>query len=225
MPNQEDLQKELKEKVKPGIKPSQLKRSKSTECLTIPKPEMPLTKSKSAEEISLSPSLADQIKQLKQDLVFSQNTAQNYLQRLQKLEPELDKQESKIKQLKKDKEKLEQTNTQLIDKNNELRLQALKDFGEVRANQQGIEQAVEKLVNTEQTQINYQVQNSQLLREKQDLEKRLQSAEQRIQKLYQLKGLPNISKEKEFNWVRWLLWALVAYGIIYSVLPKDYKNE
>src|SRR5438105_5061804 len=173
------LQSELKEKVKPGIKPSQLKRSKSTETLTAPK-AIPLTKSKSVETIPLQPSLADQIKQLKQDLVFSQNTAQNYLQRLQQLEPELDNLKAELKTL-------QATNTQLIDKNNELRLQALKDFGEVRANQQGIEQAVEKLVNTEQTQINYKVQNSQLLREKKDLKNQLKKAQARIQKLYQLK--------------------------------------
>jgi DNA repair exonuclease SbcCD ATPase subunit len=177
------LQQELKEKVKPGIKPSQLKRSKSAESIPLPPPP-PLTKSKSAENIPLQPSLSEQVKQLKQDLVFSQNTAQNYLQRLQKLEPELDNLKEELKAL-------QATNTQLVDKNNELRLQALKDFDQHRENQQGLEQAVEKLVNTEQTQINYQVQNSILLREKKDLEKRLQTANERIQKLYQLKGLPN----------------------------------
>src|SRR6185369_7181432 len=124
------LQQELKEKVKPGIKPSQLKRSKSTETLTVPK-AIPLTKSKSAESIPLQPSLSDQIKQLKQDLVFSQNTAQNYLQRLQKLEPELDN-------LKAELTSLQATNTNLVDQNNELRLQALKDFDEVRENKQGL---------------------------------------------------------------------------------------
>jgi len=177
------LQSELKEKVKPGIKPSQLKRSKSAESIPLP-PTPPLTKSKSAEHIPLQPSLSEQIKQLKQDLVFSQNTAQNYLQRLQKLEPELDNLKAELKTLK-------ETNTNLVDKNNELRLQALKDFDQHRENQQGLEQAVEKLVNTEQTQINYQVQNGILLREKKDLEQRLQSANERIQKFYQLKGLPN----------------------------------
>src|SRR6185369_8767702 len=177
------LQSELKEKVKPGIKPSQLKRSKSAESIPLP-PTPPLTKSKSAEHIPLQPSLSEQIKQLKQDLVFSQNTAQNYLQRLQKLEPELDNLKAELKTLK-------ETNTNLVDKNNELRLQALKDFDQHRENQQGLEQAVEKLVNTEQTQINYQVQNGILLREKKDLEKRLQTANERIQKLYQLKGLPH----------------------------------
>jgi chromosome segregation ATPase len=197
------LQQELKEKVKPGIKPSQLKRSKSSE--EIPHPNLttpPLQKSKSAQDILQQPSLSEQVKSLKQELVFSQTTAQNYLTNLQQTTAQLDntkleikelKEEfaEQIKQLKTEKEQLAQENNQLVDKNNELRLQALKDFDEVRENKQGIEQAVNQLVNTEQTQINYQVQNGILLREKKDLEQRLKSANERIQKLYQLKGLPN----------------------------------
>src|SRR6185369_7733060 len=84
------LQQELKEKVKPGIKPSQLKRSKSAETLPLP-PTPPLTKSKSAETLPLpQPSLSDQIKQLKQELVFSQTTASNYLTNLRQVTAELD---------------------------------------------------------------------------------------------------------------------------------------
>ena len=193
MPKNQDFQKELKEKIKAGVKPSKLKRSKSTEYLTVPKPEIPLTKSKSAEEItSLKPSLAEQVKQLKAEVKFWEDTAQNYLQRLQQLEPELDNKDNEIKQLK-------ETNNSLVDKNNELRLQALKDADQIKEHDKELEKAVNKLVSTEQTQINYKVQNSQLLREKSDLEKRLQTAEQRIQKLYQLKGLTNSFKEKEFN--------------------------
>jgi len=197
------LQSELKEKVKPGIKPSQLKRSKSSE--EIPHPNLtvpPLQKSKSAQDILQQPSLSEQVKSLKQELAFSQTTAQNYLERLQSLEAEHSNLESEVKAIKeKANAKIEaanerarkhkEANTQLIDQNNELRLQALKDFDQHRENQQGIEQAVNKLVSTEQTQINYQVQNGILLREKKDLEQRLQSAETRIQKLYQLKGLPH----------------------------------
>ena len=194
------LQSELKEKVKPGIKPSQLKRSKSSE--EIPHPHLavpPLQKSKSAQDILQQPSLSEQVKSLKQELSFSQTTAQNYLERLQSLEAEHSNLENEVKEKANAKieaaneraRKLKESNNSLIDKNNELRLQALKDFDEVRENKQGIEQAVEKLVSTEQTQINYQVQNGILLREKKDLEQRLQTANERIQKLYQLKGLPN----------------------------------
>src|SRR5438874_2686689 len=96
-----DFTQELKEQFTKGnLKPSQLKRSKSTEYLTIPK-EIPLAKSKSAEEISsLQPSLSEQVKSLKQELVFTQNTAQNYLERLQSLEAELGNKELAIKELK-----------------------------------------------------------------------------------------------------------------------------
>ena len=212
-----DFAQELKEEFKKGnLKPSQLKRSQSTEEIPNPNLTVPvLQKSKSAETLPLQPRLSEQVKQLKQDLVFSQNTAQNYLQRLQQLEPELDNLKAELKTL-------QATNTQLIDKNNELRLQALKDFGEVRANQQGIEQAVNKLVSTEQTQINYQVQNGLLLREKKDLEKRLQTAEQRIQKLYQLKGLPHTTTNSPWPF-KTLFWtSLLTFSAIYLLSRENY---
>jgi len=119
-----DFAQELKEEFKKGnLKPSQLKRSQSTEEIPNPHLTVPvLQKSKSAETLPLQPRLSEQVKQLKQDLVFSQNTAQNYLQRLQQLEPELDNLKAELKTL-------QATNTQLIDKNNELRLQASKTLG------------------------------------------------------------------------------------------------
>src|SRR5256885_14975423 len=149
-----DFTQELKEQFTKGnTKPSQLKRSKSSEEIPNPNLTVPiLQKSKSTEEItSLKPSLSEQVKSLKQELVFSQNTAQNYLERLQSLEAEYSELESKVNELKETANskiekanekirKLKETNTLLVDKNNELRLQALKDFGEVRENQQGIEQ-------------------------------------------------------------------------------------
>src|SRR5437764_730531 len=47
----DQLKKELKEKVKPGVKPSQLKRSKSLSDIPKAPPLPKLTKSKSAEEL------------------------------------------------------------------------------------------------------------------------------------------------------------------------------
>src|SRR3954463_11509798 len=59
----DQLQKELKEKVKPGVKPSQLKRSKSTG--DIPKTPLPkstpLVKSKSAQELEPSNSKIEEL--------------------------------------------------------------------------------------------------------------------------------------------------------------------
>src|SRR4051812_14349525 len=80
-----EFQKELQEKVKEGIKPSdlkKLKRSKSADDIpTSSTPNPPLKKSHSQLEIPLpnKPSLSQQVKQLKQDLLFTQNTASNYL--------------------------------------------------------------------------------------------------------------------------------------------------
>src|SRR4051794_10426494 len=78
----QDFQKELQEKIE-AFDLKKLKRSKSADdiptCLTPPNP--PLKKSHSHLEIPLphQPSLSQQVKQLKQDLLFTQNTASNYL--------------------------------------------------------------------------------------------------------------------------------------------------
>src|SRR5436305_15264577 len=85
-----EFQKELQEKVKAGVKPSdlkKLKRSKSADDIpsSLTPPNPPLKKSHSQLEIPLAnqPSKDQIIKQLKQDLLFTQNTAANYLQSLQ----------------------------------------------------------------------------------------------------------------------------------------------
>src|SRR5690348_12989120 len=89
MTNKDNLQKELQEKVKEGIKPSDLKKLKKSKSLgDLPNPptvNIPLKKSHSHLEIPLptQPSKNQQIKQLKQNLLFTQNTADNYLQSLQ----------------------------------------------------------------------------------------------------------------------------------------------
>src|SRR3954469_25877639 len=78
-----------------NLKPSQLKKSRSAENISL-KPDAPtLTKSKSAQEISpTQPSLPEQIKQLKQELAFTEHTAQNYLKRLQTLTAEFDQKDA-----------------------------------------------------------------------------------------------------------------------------------
>src|SRR2546423_8663283 len=143
MTKQTDLQKELQEKLKLGIKPSQLKRSKSAESLTPNSEKLAdLQKALTVQENTNSLLNSENIR-LQQELTFSQTNASNYLTNLQQTTAELDNSKEQLKAL-------EATNNSLVDKNNELRLQALKDFSLVRENQQGIEQAVEKLVNTEQ---------------------------------------------------------------------------
>jgi uncharacterized protein YPO0396 len=64
----QELQAKIKEKVKPGIKPSQLKRSKSLSDIPkappLPKSSPTLTKSKSAEELESIPSSKELVEQL-----------------------------------------------------------------------------------------------------------------------------------------------------------------
>jgi hypothetical protein len=95
------LQKELQTKVRPGIKPSQLKRSKSLPDITASPVPIPLKRTLSQPE-SQPPDLAKQIKQLKQELIFSQQTAQNYLTNLQTATAELDQKEQQLEQVNKD---------------------------------------------------------------------------------------------------------------------------
>src|SRR5947208_3511601 len=92
------LQKELTEKVKAGIKPSQLKRSKSLADIPAapPLPNIPLKRTHSQPPSLQQPDLTQQIEQLKQELAFSQQTSQNYLTNLQKATAELDQKEQQL---------------------------------------------------------------------------------------------------------------------------------
>src|SRR3954454_20249265 len=92
------------QKVKEGIKPSdlkKLKRSKSADdiptSLTTPTP--PLKKSHSQLEIPLpnKPSDKQQITQLKQNLLFVQNTAANYLKSLQVAQAQITQLQEQLK--------------------------------------------------------------------------------------------------------------------------------
>src|SRR5438128_2184572 len=131
-----DYTQELKEKFAQGnLKPSQLK------------------KSRSAEDIC---SEDERIADLRKELSVQEHTNMLLNQECLTLRKGNDELTEQMKQL-------EQEKNALADQNLELRLKALKDFSEIRENQQGIEQAVERLVKTEQKQINYQVQNKILL--------------------------------------------------------------
>jgi len=100
MTKKEDFQKELQEKVKAGVKPSHLKKSKSLESLP--------TKSQDK-----------QITDLQNQVKFEANKAQNYLEQITKLTAEVDTKEQTIKELTTEKNKL-------ADQNSELRINNLK---------------------------------------------------------------------------------------------------
>ena len=136
----DQLQAELKDKVKPGIKPSHLRKSKSLNDIPVasPLPTTPLQKSKSQLDIpTQQPTPEQQISQLKQTLTFTQNTAQNYLKSLQlaqakitELEEELKSQESFVEAPEENINELKAHISQLEQQILQLRLDKIKDFGD-----------------------------------------------------------------------------------------------
>src|SRR6266513_1086616 len=127
----DQLQAELKAKVKAGIKPSdlkKLKRSKSADDIpnSLTPPNPPLKKSHSQLELPLPKPSKDQIiKQLKQDLLFTQNTANNYLTSLQVAQAQIAQLQEQIKE---NPTELKTKITQLEDKILELRVEKIKEF-------------------------------------------------------------------------------------------------
>src|SRR5438874_5370109 len=144
----QDLQKELKEKVKEGLKPSdlkKLKRSKSADDIptSLVPPTPPLKKSHSQLEIPTptQPSKDQIIKQLKQDLLFTQNTANNYLQSLQSAQAQITQLQEQIKE---NPTELKIKITQLEDYILQLRLDKIKEFGEYYETKQELETELEE---------------------------------------------------------------------------------
>src|SRR5687767_9976587 len=101
----DQLQKELKEKVREGIKPSdlkKLKRSKSADDIPKAPPlpnSVPVKKSQSQSEIPLNQSSPkSQITQLQNQVKFHAETAANYLKSLQTSQAKVSELEEKLKQ-------------------------------------------------------------------------------------------------------------------------------
>jgi chromosome segregation ATPase len=209
----EQLQKELKEKVKPGVKPSQLKRSKSADDIPSSPPNTPLKKSQSQLEIPVTQqsSSKDQITQLQEQVKFHAETAQNYLQSLQTSQAKVNELEEKLKkfppnlllaeQLKeKQKEveslrsKLENTNTKLTERTEELdnslqaRHEALKTFNKVQEQlkqvsqelDENVEQASEELLSQDEVIINLRTNQLQARQRIRELEKDLNLSQRLI---------------------------------------------
>src|ERR1043165_8083807 len=98
----DNLQKELLEKVKPGTKPSdlrKLKRSKSADDIPLAPSSIPLKRSQSQLEILVAqqPSSKEQITQLQEQVKFHAETAANYLQSLQTSQSKVGELEEKLK--------------------------------------------------------------------------------------------------------------------------------
>ena len=123
MTKKEDLQKELQAKVKAGIKPSQIKKSRSAEDLK-PKPN-PETQEKEAQIKALTEQITRIKNDANQQIQFESQKAQNYLKQITKLTAELDTKEQTIKELTTAQDKL-------TDHNHELRLNKLKSSDQLK---------------------------------------------------------------------------------------------
>ena|SRR6266480_2054432 len=99
----QQLQKELLEKVKPGTKPSQLKRSRSLGDISQPSPlpKTPLTKSKSAQELEPVNSSLEQLETQISVLELKLETCQRELTELNSLTAENTQLKKELAELKK----------------------------------------------------------------------------------------------------------------------------
>src|SRR5437763_10992748 len=145
----DQLQAELKAKVKKAVKPSdlkKLKRSKSLDDLPSAPPNPPLKKSHSQLEIPTptQPSKDQIIKQLKQDLLFTQNTANNYLQSLQSAQAQITQLQEQIKE---NPTELKTKIKELEDYILQLRLDKIKEFSEYYETKQDLESELELNIN------------------------------------------------------------------------------
>jgi len=199
----QDLQKELKEKVKEGVKPSdlkKLKRSKSAD--DIPSsltPNPPLKKSHSQLEIPVSnqPSKDQIIKQLKQDLLFTQNTANNYLTSLQVAQAQIAQLQEQIKE---NPTELKTKITQLEDKILELRVEKIKEFNEYYETKQELETELDSNISLAVKEIvKLEDQLKTANKKKLELQSKLGQASSKNAQL-ELKLINELSNEPTFNY-------------------------
>ena len=227
----QDLQKELLEKVKPGTKPSDIKK---------------LKRSKSAGDIpKVPPSPNKEITQLKEQVKFHAETAANYLQSLQTSQAKVSELETQLKgnpppqlltdQLKQKQQEVEDLRKQLESQNTTAELdqslmarhQNLKDwfikYGEKKKLDQelaeNIDEASNELVAQDNLITNLRKENTNLQKTKTSLEKDLQLS-QRLAELR--KDYPNNSPTPSY-W-EYTLYALVTIGFI-SLLNTSWKNR
>ena len=120
------LQKELKEKVKEGVKPSQLKRSKSAGDISV-KETKPLNRSKSAQELEPSESsLKTQLNQAQDQISILELKLETQARELTELNSLQEENERLKGELESKKAELSQIKAEL-DKSLEARHQSLKD--------------------------------------------------------------------------------------------------
>ncbi|CAH1756988.1 6483_t:CDS:10 [Entrophospora sp. SA101] len=204
---QNNLQQELKAKVKPGIKPSHLRKSKSLSDIPVapPLPNTPLQKSKSQLDIPVSqqPTPSQQISQLQEQVKFHAQTSQNYLQSLQVAQ-------AKIIDLEELPAQIKQLEQQIL----QLRLDKIKEFADYLEKKQDLETELELNINEGISEIK-RLENKLLTINKKKLElahklsqvqagkepaenrqiKELQNQVHHYQKLYQSRVEKDLAKE------------------------------
>jgi chromosome segregation ATPase len=199
----QDLQKELQEKVKEGVKPSdlkKLKRSKSADDIpTSLPPKPPLKKSQSQLELPLpnQPSKDQIIKQLKQDLLFTQNTANNYLTSLSAAQAQITQLQEQIKE---NPAELKTKITQLEDQILQLRLDKIKEFSEYYETKQDLESELDQNISLAVKEIvKLKDQLKELNKKKLTLQQKLGQASSKNAQL-ELKLIAELSNENGFNY-------------------------
>src|SRR5437764_2859587 len=198
----DQLAAELKAKVKAGVKPSdlkKLKRSKSADDIPSTPPNPPLKKSHSQLEIPLpnQPSKDQIIKQLKHDLLFTQNTANNYLQSLQSAQAQITQLQEQIKE---NPTELKIKITQLEDYILQLRLDKIKEFGEYYETKQELETELEENISLAVKEIvKLKDQLKTANKKKLELQSKLGQASSKNAQL-ELKLIDELSNEPTFNY-------------------------
>jgi len=206
----QQLQKELLEKVKPGTKPSTLKKSKSLNDLPNPVKSLPLKHSHSTSEIPLIPS--DELEDKISVLELTIETKDRELEDKDETIRELRKQTQKLE------EKLTQSNQEL-DTSLLARYEALKQFDQLTQKlkdlrqelEENITQSTDELINQDEeirklrtNQIKAQSRIQELENEVSAKQKDLNLA-QRLTKLKEFYPTP----ENDFNYLKYSFYGLI----------------
>jgi len=210
------LQKELLEKVKPGTKPSHLKRSKSeSELLGNKIPQAPpLPKNQEVEQLKA------ELAQVKAELKKAQNL--NTL-----LQDQLKEKQQEIEELRERLEAPTPNPTQELDQSLKARHKSLKDwFKQYQKTQsldqelsENVEQASEELVNQDRKISSLQSQNIKLKQANQSLARDLNLA-QRLAELRRTNSLPAKDTWPSFPSLSLINWTLTLLTL--WILTKNY---
>ena len=205
----QDLQKELKEKVKEGIKPSdlkKLKRSKSADDIPTSSTNPPLQKSKSQLEIPLSnqPTLQQKISALQDELTTERK-------RVSSLREDLASSQGKNKQS-------AQRISELEDSILELRVEKIKEFGEYLEKKQELTQELDENIQAGTVEIKRLENQLKTVNQK-----KLALQSQLGQELSKTARLEMKNYSPSPDYLKYALYSLVA--VLFTVWLVNYKEK